>query len=171
LRWYERVENVNVLLAVGANPNTAATLGDGEKHTPLIFAVACGKVGVVEALLDWGAMVNAASDDKGETPLMAACEPSWCEKSLVAVRLLLARGANVHAADKAGRTALHCATEPPPAWVTKADADADAAAAAAAARAAVVRALLAAGADARARDAAGRAPADGAPPALAALLA
>jgi ankyrin repeat protein len=171
---YGRVDAVNILLAAGANPNTAASLGDGKTYTPLTFAARyeSRRRLVVAVLLDWGAVVNAATGDDGEipgeTPLMAACSYIFCENNLAAVRLLLARGADVRAADKAGRTALHRAAEEPP--QPRPSDDADTARARLASSAAVIRALLAAGADPRARDAAGRAPADGAPPELAALF-
>src|SRR6185503_12667994 len=79
-----------VLLAAGAKPDVANRYG----VTPLIQAGRTGDTAVIKALLDGLASPKVASLE-GETPLMAASRAG----SLDSVQLLLARGADVNAAD------------------------------------------------------------------------
>ncbi|GLC40604.1 hypothetical protein PLESTM_001092100 [Pleodorina starrii] len=103
--------------------------------TPLRVAAAQGHSGVVGALLRAGANVDAADRD-GFTPLYVSAARSQLE----VVRLLLGAGAQVDRPDKAGRSALWAALHPGGAAKATAEACPER-------RAAVVRALLAAGAD------------------------
>ncbi|KAG2501676.1 hypothetical protein HYH03_000179 [Edaphochlamys debaryana] len=107
-------------------PNTSGV-------TPLRVAAAQGHAGVVEALLAAGADVEAADKD-GFTPLYVACARSHVE----AARLLLTGGALPDRPDRSQRTPLWAALHP--GGAAKAGACPDR-------RAAVVRALLGAGAD------------------------
>uniref|UniRef100_A0A3P9NYT6 Uncharacterized protein n=1 Tax=Poecilia reticulata TaxID=8081 RepID=A0A3P9NYT6_POERE len=78
-------------------------------HTPLISAASCGKLRLVRLLVEGGAQVNG-SNQRGETPLLAACkalggEPAWKE-SVKLLRFLLQNKADPNAQDQEGRTAL-----------------------------------------------------------------
>ena len=138
------------LLDAGADIGARCPLGE----TPLHLAATYSWLPVIEALLAGGADVDEvtvpapanvhqlaspphAVPVHGQTPLMIAAR----EGGEAGVRLLLARGADVHARDSAGGTALHVAARP---WWGE--------------NAAIVAMLLAAGADARARNAAGSTP-------------
>ncbi|KAL2097119.1 hypothetical protein ACEWY4_006326 [Coilia grayii] len=81
-------------------------LSDG---SPLITATQLGKVRLVRMLLEGGAHVNE-HNQRGETPLLAACKAMRGEQSgstkLTLVRYLLKHGAAPNAQDKVGRTAL-----------------------------------------------------------------
>jgi uncharacterized protein len=82
------LEMVSALIAARADANVANKYG----VTPLIQASRTGDAAVVKALLAGGADVELAHTD-GETPLMAASRSG----SLEAVQLLLARDANPNA--------------------------------------------------------------------------
>ncbi len=69
---------------------------------PLASAVKHEYVQVVDLLLSRGAPVNEVADEDGETPLMLAAETGNVE----IVKLLLHRGAQAGAKDKAGHTVL-----------------------------------------------------------------
>jgi len=71
---------------------------DSRGLLPLAAGVRSGDAAVVQTLLDRGAMVDG-KNRKGETPLMYA-------RSLDVARLLIARGADPMAQDNAGYTAL-----------------------------------------------------------------
>ena len=71
------------------------------RQAPLHFAAECGRCGVVQLLLDYGASVNAV-DSRGETALHRASAGGHASS----VQLLLERGALV-LSDKQGQTALH----------------------------------------------------------------
>jgi ankyrin repeat protein len=73
--------------------------------TALMFAAGHGHTGVVEALLQEGAMVNSR-DDGGYTALMMASLDQ-----LAVVRALLEKGADVNAVAKDGVTALALASK------------------------------------------------------------
>jgi len=89
---------VRLLLDHRADPKARTDAG----LTALHYATFKGNLTVVRRLLDAGAPVNVA-DDRGLTPLMMAAN-SW-NKSPEVVRVLLERGADIHAKDEFGRTA------------------------------------------------------------------
>lgn len=101
--YYKRdsSEGVMLLLAKGANPNTANSVG----RSALMLATFGQPSSVVKALLQAGANVNA-QDRNGNTALMAAVEYNNVE----AVRLLLKAHADRALRNKAGETALSIAT-------------------------------------------------------------
>lgn len=78
---------------------------DGE--TPLMAAVACGQLGVVNYLLQQGANPNVRDED-GKTPLHEACDIG----SLPLVMALAEHGADINARDEDGETPLHEAKLP-----------------------------------------------------------
>jgi ankyrin repeat protein len=102
---------------------------DAQGVTPLMQAAAVGSLEAMTTLIDHGADVNARNEF-GSTALM------WCATDLAKVRLLLQHGADVNAATEHGRTAL---------WI----------AAASDGSAAIVHALIAAGADVHAVESTG----------------
>jgi len=112
------------LLKSGADPNVGDARGGA---TPLMYAAVVGSPRAMALLLDNGAKVNA-TNATGATALI------WGATEIDKVRLLLARGADVNLASQRGRTALQSAA--------RSDNSA-----------AIVRLLLAAGADAKAVDA------------------
>lgn len=82
-------------------------LSDG---SPLIMAAQLGKLRLVRLLLEGGAQVNERNQ-RGETPLLAACKAMRGDQGgggvmLKLVRFLLKHSAEPNAQDKAGRTAL-----------------------------------------------------------------
>ncbi len=83
---------VSRLLAAGADPNERLPGGE----TPLMMAARTGRVEVLDVLLDGGAAVDAAEDRRGTTALMWAAANEHPD----AVRLLVARGADVSARSK-----------------------------------------------------------------------
>ena len=80
---------VGILLEAGANPNVTLRMGE----TPLMSAARSGNLRVVEMLLDRGAAVDAVEYERHQTALMWAAAQQHAD----VVRLLAARGANVHA--------------------------------------------------------------------------
>ena len=80
---------VEMLLEAGANPNVTLRMGE----TPLMSAARSGNLRVVEMLLDRGAAVDAVEYERHQTALMWAAAQQHAD----VVRLLAARGANVHA--------------------------------------------------------------------------
>ncbi len=128
---------IKLLLKKGADPNTAADVSYPERnvYTPLAAAAVNGNLEVVGALLGGGAQVNAKGS-YGETALIAAALGGYVrfitddyrvsvfrtdnmsegrhpteEQHRAVVGLLLKKGADVNAADKAGYTALFYAAE------------------------------------------------------------
>jgi uncharacterized protein len=127
------VDVVKLALARGADPNAALTdrppsdPGEPEYNpilasgaTPLLRAALAGDLEVMELLLEAGASPVAAIDAResatgGTTSFMVAAGVGWHgsssrgreEDALRALELLLARGADVNAANQAGDTALH----------------------------------------------------------------
>jgi ankyrin repeat protein len=114
---------LEALLKGGADPNVSDPRGGA---SPLMYAAAVGSTGAMTLLLDSGAKANA-TNATGATALM------WAATDIAKVRLLLSRGADVNVASQRGRTALQSAA--------RSDNSA-----------AIVRLLLAAGADAKAVD-------------------
>ena len=128
------LELIRVLLASGADPDARLTrgslrwgrghnAGDGaltEGSTPLMRAARFGDVAAMRALLEAGADPAATQTD-GTTVLMLAAGAGWRtgetilggtdygeeSDAIEAVTLCLKRGADVHAADADGLTALH----------------------------------------------------------------
>lgn len=98
------------LVAGGADVSARDAFG----NTPLHTAAWWGKDSTVRTLLRLGAPVNARNA-RGDTPLCVAlqCEAAYpgCDDTLARVRALLEGGADVHAANELGRTALHEACE------------------------------------------------------------
>lgn len=83
----------------GANVNARDSLG----RTPLSEAAQRSPVSVLNALLGAGASASVnVADNEGRTPLMWAAR----DNSAAMVRVLLRRGANVHAKDATGSTPL-----------------------------------------------------------------
>ena len=107
------VAAVRLLLAKGADVNARSGDGSFQKvkagtialgyFTPLIAAAPVGSRDLIAALLDAGAKVDAV-DVRGMTPLMLTIASD--RQDLDAIRLLIARGANVNAKSLAGETAL-----------------------------------------------------------------
>ncbi len=106
---------VSLLLAKGAKPNVVAQTplmfpGESPKSgplalgsvTPLLAATAAGSYGVVKALLDAGADVNA-KDGRNMTALMVAVATNHQDRALIG--LLLERGADVAVKSNVGETA------------------------------------------------------------------
>ncbi|GAB4406615.1 MAG: ankyrin repeat domain-containing protein [Bacteroidia bacterium] len=88
-----------------AHPRTATAYTE-DGFTPLGLASYFGQYEVAEELLARGAAINQpASNNFHVTPLHSAV----AARNLSLARLLLSRGANVHAAQQAGITALHSA--------------------------------------------------------------
>lgn len=120
-----RTNDLARLQAIVHSAADANTKDDGGK-TPLMYAAAVGSIDAVKFLIDKGADVNA-QNESGLTALMLAAT------DLPKVRLLVDRGANVNATTKLGRTALFLAAMSDDS-------------------AAIVRLLVAKGADIKARD-------------------
>ena len=91
-----------LLLAAGSDPKAVNKAGD----TPLIHALTCGHAPSVRLLLQaysaYGIDIGEEEDGSGTPALIHAM---W-NSSVVEVKLLLALGADVNAADADGRTAL-----------------------------------------------------------------
>jgi len=122
-------ELVKALLAHGANPNVRfvrsnvvgrgydTTNVGGRGATPFLKAAAAPDPAMMRILLAGGADPNL-TNDQNVTPLMAAAGvirgEAFTEQqqkdALQAVKMLIEMGADVNAADKKGRTALHGAT-------------------------------------------------------------
>jgi ankyrin repeat protein len=125
---------IEALLERGADPNAALkkpqlqrhhTPGDpalAEGATPFMRAAKAGDTAVMRLLLDWGADPLAAQAN-GTTPLIIAAGLGWrdgnmaiptrdrgTESALIdAIKICLARGADLNAANADGTTALHAA--------------------------------------------------------------
>jgi ankyrin repeat protein len=133
-----RPDVVAVLLAHGAQVDAL----DYKKNTPLHHAAAMGCAAAVRSLLDAGAVATATNTYK-ETPLHRSCSggaTAMTKDRLDIVDRLLAAGADLEALESSDRTPLWFAaatgTSPQPAPVVKA-------------KLAVVKRLLAMGADPR----------------------
>lgn len=106
--FFKRPEVVRLLLDRGADPAMAAR--NANAFTPLHAAVATDAgprdIGIVNALLEAGAQMNARSGEGG-TPLHTAAFTGDAE----VVELLLARGADPRIAGKDGKTAIDIARQ------------------------------------------------------------
>jgi len=85
-----------------STPNTTATNPPSNSGTPLLAAVASGKVDAVKSLLAKGTNIEEADRD-GTTPLMLASEGN----DVPIVEALLAAGARVDPVDARGRSSLY----------------------------------------------------------------
>ena len=122
-----RLALVDALLARGADPDRRLERAPPQfgfasarfrvslvGATPFLLAAMDGNVEVMRRLAAAGADTRAATDE-GTTPLMAAAGLGQVpaetrvteDRSLAAVRLVLALGADVDAVNRSGRTALH----------------------------------------------------------------
>lgn len=93
---------VELLLERGADPNQAAAAG----ATPLMWAIP--DIGKTRLLIERGAKVNTQSSNLGRTPLLIA---AGYPGTVTLLKLLLAHGADLHAKDGAGFTALAMAMQ------------------------------------------------------------
>ena len=104
-----------ILLDHGANPNgTNAEDGINAEDSmstklPLMLAIEMNNLSLVQKLLDKGANINQKDTATGETALHAATrEGSRREAQTIdIINLLFARGADIHARNNEGNTALH----------------------------------------------------------------
>ena len=94
---YSSADLVKLLLDRGANPNVTNAVG----ATPLMWAIP--DLAKVKALLEHGADVNAKSKNLGRTPLLVAASYPG---SVEVLKLLLSKGADLHAKDDARMHAL-----------------------------------------------------------------
>ena len=94
---YSSADLVKLLLDRGANPNVTNAVG----ATPLMWAIP--DLAKVKALLEHGADVNAKSKNLGRTPLLVAASYPG---SVEVLKLLLGKGADLHAKDDARMHAL-----------------------------------------------------------------
>ena len=128
----DSVDVVKLLLAKGAKPDARLTkrpppIGiGGSGHnvnltngaTPLMKAASSSDVELIKILLDAGADPNLTTDNH-TTPLMMSAGLNWRdigslgtdEQSLEAIKIFLARGADVDAFNDDGMTALHGAAQ------------------------------------------------------------
>ena len=100
-----------ILMAVAANGDVVRWLAargvsvePDEDHSPLHLAITDGRVDALRALVEVGAEVNGWY---GKTPLHCVVEAREEQAAVEITRALLAGGADVHARDGDGRTALH----------------------------------------------------------------
>ncbi len=92
------------LLEAGADPDLAPAAGDRDQRPVLMLAALLPDTQLLRLLIAKGADVNRASH--GLTALLAATRDSWHGRA-EAVLTLLTNGADAHATDSAGNTALH----------------------------------------------------------------
>jgi ankyrin repeat protein len=90
------------LLSIGVDANAQ----EDDHRTPLHFAVANGRLELVQILLGHGADVNAAAGRDNRTPLHKASERGHVN----IVQLLIQNGADVYARDESQSTPLHLAS-------------------------------------------------------------
>ena len=98
-RFYQAVRNNDLASLQSLIKSADVNSKDERGSTPLMFAAAFGSVDGMKLLLDGGAEVNA----KNAFDVTAL---HWCAGDLAKVRLLLAKGADINARSKQGRTPL-----------------------------------------------------------------
>jgi ankyrin repeat protein len=86
------IPRMNRLLSLGANINARSEING---YYALMYAINWPDINLVKLLLDKGARLNTA-DDSGDTALIEAADSGGPEYTAI-VKLLLARGADVHA--------------------------------------------------------------------------
>lgn len=96
-------ECAKLLITHGANVNARGV----DRKTPLSLCVQRGDNELLAFLIDNGAATEAQEDDEHLTPLLVAARD--CQYLLV--KTLLQKGANIHALDSRGWTALHYAAD------------------------------------------------------------
>jgi hypothetical protein len=94
----DRLETVQFLLSRGAEIDKTGL----DEATPLYSAVSRGALQMTQLLLEGNADINARDGDFGQTALMRAAKYSHVD----ILRVLLARGADVHLRDDEGISAL-----------------------------------------------------------------
>ena len=100
----ENMEIVELLLKSGASPNVRNQNGS----TPLFVAVNNHNSELVERLLRAGADINAKQKSHGQTPFLSSVGKTKRDQDMM--RLLARYGADVHAVDAYGRSALNAVT-------------------------------------------------------------
>jgi ankyrin repeat protein len=98
---YGHLEALKSLISHKANVNA----GDQVGRTALHFAALKNRAGSIEILAAHGAKLDAAETDDGWRPLHSAAYSG----SLDAATMLVAKGADIRALDRAGKTPLDCA--------------------------------------------------------------
>lgn len=136
--WGGNVDVTKALIVAGADVNAV----DNDGGTALLAAAGTPHTDIVRVLIEAGADVNASD---GTTPLIQAALNGQLEQ----VQMLLARHANVNVKNSLGQTALMVAG--PVAYTGQSGMDE-----ALATRAAIIAALIEAGADVNAKDNQGR---------------
>lgn len=102
---YRPIEEVELLLASGANPNARHPGG----ATPLLSAASINRLEIVDLLARFNADVNARNND-GKTAILIAASNAAKDDGRM-VRLLCALGADVNVADKKNATPLFFAIQ------------------------------------------------------------
>ena len=97
----DRIEMAKLLLSHGAKIE-----GVHQGYPPLRLAAEHGVVNAVRLLMRAGAQINARDTMDGDTALIAAARQGHAQ----VVKILLAGGANVKAANRQGETAIKAAT-------------------------------------------------------------
>ena len=95
------LEEVNILIASGTDVEEPNGFG----WTPLFYASSRNHPNVIEMLRKAGASLNKKMLYNGDTPTTVAAE----NDSSAALEYLVEHGADIHACNNAGNSALHCA--------------------------------------------------------------
>ena len=94
------IHGIRQMLDEGLDPNAVNRSG----NTPLIIAAACGRLGIVDLLIEHGADVNARAENTKMTPLHAVAVSSDNPQSVNIAKTLMLHEAQVDVADKEGFT-------------------------------------------------------------------